>query len=230
MNTKSLWYFFIFASAALTLHAQDLPAPWKQSDVGTAEVGKTAKVAGTAKHAGGVFSLAGTMDLWGPADGFHFVWQPVQGEVMLIARVTGMDNPGGVGHAKASLCIRESLDGGSRCVTQCTTPGDGTQFTYREKTDDKTARILPDPANPNPAVPKGKFPCWLKLVRRGNEFSGYESLDGETWWLTGQIKLEFQADAIIGITSSSHTKESLTTSVFDNVQLTKPRIGTKDAP
>ena len=33
-------------------------------------------------------------------------------------------------------------------------------------------------------MPKGKFPCWLKLVRRGNEFSGYESLDGETWWLT----------------------------------------------
>jgi hypothetical protein len=187
MKTKFLCYCVLFASAALTLLAQDLPVPWKQSDVGTAAVGKTATIAGTANHAEGVFTLAGTMDLWGSADGFHFVWLPVQGDAVLVARVTSMDNPGGVGHAKAGLCIRESLDGGSRCVTQCTTPGDGTQFTYREKTDDKTTRIFPDPANPRPAVPKGKFPCWLKLVRQGNEFSGYESLDGETWWLTGQI-------------------------------------------
>jgi len=221
MKTKSSYLFAIVCAQVLTLSAEDLPAPWKQTDVGTAAVGKTATVQGTAKFVDDVFTLAGTMDLWGPADGFHFVWQPAQGDLVLVARVTSIDNPGGVGHAKAGLCIRESLDGGSRCVTQCTTPGDGTQFTYRENTDDKTVRIFPDPANPKPAVPKGKFPCWLKLVRRGNEFSGYESLDGDTWWLTGQVQLDFKADVVIGLTSSSHTKDTLTTSVFNHVKLTK---------
>jgi len=218
-------------TTAFPLRAQELPAPWKQTDVGTAEVGQMATVAGTAKHAHGTFTLGGTMDLWGPADGSHFVWQPVQGDVVLVARVSSMDNPGAVGHAKASLCIRESLDGGSRCVALCITPGDGTQFTYRETTDAKTARIFLDVSNPKPVVPKGKFPCWLKLVRHGNAFNGYESLDGETWWLTGQIKLDFKADAIIGIASSSHTKDWLTMSVFDHVKLTNAGASadTKDA-
>lgn len=130
MKIKSLCHLVLPAVAAFSLHAQELPAPWKQTDVGTAEVGKMTKIAGAAKHADGVFTLVGTMDLWGPADGLHFVWQPVRGDVVFIARVTSMDNPGGVGHAKASLCLRESLDGGSRCVTQCTTPGDGTHGFY----------------------------------------------------------------------------------------------------
>jgi regulation of enolase protein 1 (concanavalin A-like superfamily) len=26
-----------------------------------------------------------------------------------------------------------------------------------------------------------EFPVWLKLVRQGNRFTGYISLDGETW-------------------------------------------------
>lgn len=228
MKTRWLCPLVLPAIAALPLHAEELPAPWKQADVGTAEVGKTAQVAGTAKHADGVFTVAGTMDLWGPADGLHYVWQPAQGDVALVARVTRMDNPGGVAHAKASLCIRESLDGGSRCVTQCTTPGDGTQFTYREATDGKTLRVLPDAAAASPAVPKGKFPCWLKLERRGDMFRGYESLDGETWLLTGQIRLDFKTDTVIGIASSSHTKDMLTTSVFDRVKFSMPTAGAPD--
>jgi hypothetical protein len=107
-------------------------------------------------------------------------------------------------------------------VAQCITPVDGSQFRYRETTDDKTVRALPNAAAaPMPSVPKEKFPCWLKLVRQGDDFTGYESLDGETWWLTGSIKLDLKADALIGLASTSHTTDSLTTSVFDHVTLTK---------
>lgn len=118
------------AAANIPLRAQEtLPPPWKQQDIGTAQDGQSAQIAGAAKHAAGVFTLQGTMDLWGPADGFHFVSQPVQGDFTLVARVVSMDNPGKVGHAKASLTLRESLDAGSRCITQCITFNDGTQFT-----------------------------------------------------------------------------------------------------
>ena len=222
-----------------------LPAPWQHQDIGSGQVGKAVPpvsvekfgknplfgkgglVAGSATLVDTVFTLQGTMDIWGPMDGGHFVWQPVQGDFVIIARVPSMENPGENKHAKAALCIRESLDGGSRRVAQSITPVDGSQFLYRETTDDKTVRILPDPAAaPTPSVPKEKFPCWLKLVRQGNVFSGYESLDGETWWLTGTIKLDFKTNALIGLSSSSHTQSNLTTSVFDHVSLTKPNAGT----
>ena len=213
MNAKLLFNLMLVVFTTFTLAAQDLPEPWRQQDIGTAQV------AGTGKHADGVFTLQGTMDLWGAADGFHYVWQPAHGDVVLVARVASMDNPGKVAHAKAGLCIRETTDAGARCVALCVTHGDGVQFTCREATDGKTARVLPDAALPKTGVAKGVFPCWLKLVRHGNEFSGYESADGETWSLTARIKIEFKADAVIGLTSSSHTKDTLTTSVFDHVKL-----------
>ena len=164
------------------------------------------------------------MDICGPMDGAQVVWQKVHGDVEIVARVTSMDNPGKVAHAKAGLCIRESLEGASRAVTQCITPVDGSQFLYRATKADKTERVRPDPAAPKPSVPKEKFPCWLKLVRNGNVFTGYESLDGETWWLTGTITLDLKADALLCLTTSSHTTNTLTTAVFDHVTLTK---GTK---
>ena len=216
-----------------------LPPPWQHQDIGSGQVGKEvppvsvekfgknalfgkgAQVAGTAKHADGVFTLQGTMDIWGPMDGGQVVWQPVHGDVVIVARVTSMDNPGKVAHAKAGLCIRESLEGGSRSVAQCITPVDGSQFLYRAIRADKTERIRPDPAAPKLSVPKEKFPCWLKLVRSGNVFTGYESLDGETWWLTGTITLDLKADALLCLTTSSHTTNTLTTAVFDHVTLTK---------
>ena len=222
MKLRSLVPALLIVATISQIRAADspaLPSPWKHQDIGAVTV------AGSAGAADGVFTLKGTLDIWGTNDGFHFAWQPVQGDVVLVARVTGMDNPGKVDHAKASLCLRESLDGGSRCVTQCITPVDGTQFTYRATTNEKAVRIYPDAVTPKPSVPKGAFPCWLKLVRRGNEFSGYESLDGETWLLTGTIKLDLKADAFIGIASSSHTKDTLTTSVFDHVKLSKPGVG-----
>lgn len=216
-----------------------LPPPWQHQDIGSGQVGKEvppvpvekfgknalfgkgAQVAGTAKHADGVFTLQGTMDIWGPMDGAQVVWQKVYGDVEIVARVTSMDNPGKNAHAKAGLCIRESLEGASRSVAQCITPVDGSQFLYRAMKAEKTERVRPDPAAPKPSVPKEKFPCWLKLVRRGNEFTGYESLDGETWWLTGTITLDLKADALLCLTTSSHTTNTLTTAVFDHVTLTK---------
>lgn len=194
--------------------ADDLPPPWKHQDIGMPQV------PGKAEESNGQIVLQGTMDLWGTADGCHVAWQPCRGDAELVARVTAMDNPGGVAHAKSGLCLRESLDPGSRHVTLCVTASDGTQFLYRDKTDGKTTRVMPV-AGAEPmkgAVGKGQFPCWLKLVRKGNEFRGYESLDGESWNPSGQITLELPEKTIAGLTASSHKKDVLTKVIFDHVK------------
>lgn len=211
--------FLLLTLAPLHLRAQELPAPWKHQDIGPAQV------AGAAKHHDGVFTLAGTGDLWGNADGGHFLSQTCSGDVEIIARVVSMDNPGKVAHAKAGLCLRESANAGARCVAMCVTASDGAQMTCRDSTDGKTARVKMNAAAATPAtVEKGKFPCWLKLVRHGGEFSGYESSDGKTWALTGQIKIDFTPEAQVGLSSSSHTKDTLTTFVFDQVKVFAPDV------
>lgn len=219
MNIRTITKTILLASATFSLRAQEPPAPWKHQDIGVAQV------AGTARHAGGIFKLHGTMDLWGVADGGHFLSQPWRGDVEMVVRVTGMENPGKVAHAKAGLCIRESVDAGARCVGLCVTASDGVQMTARDATDGKTARVRNETATPEQSVAKAAFPCWLKLVRNGKEFSGYESADGKTWWLTGKITIEFKDDAMLGLTSSSHKKDTLTVSAFDQVSVSAPRAG-----
>lgn len=172
-----------------------------------------------AEYAAGVFTLRGTMDIWGLADGCQIAWQPIRGDAELVARVTTIDNPGGVAHAKASLCIRETLDAGSRHVTMCVTPTDGTQFLCRDTTDHKTSRILADAKSQKTGVPKGQFPCWLKIVRHGDEFTGYESVNGEKWQFSGQVKLHLAASTVIGLAASSHKTDILTKVTFDHVKL-----------
>ena len=210
---KTLFVAAFLAFAAIPLLAQDLPAPWKHQDIGTSQV------PGSRRAVAGWVHLAGHARHLGAADGCHFAWRPCRGDVEIVARVSVMENPGKIGHAKASLCIRESLQPGARNVTMCVTPVDGTQFLVREKADGKTVRIFPEPEAQKEAVPKAHFPCWLKLVRRGNEFSGYESLDGQKWLRTAQIRLDLPADTVVGLAASSHKPDVLTKAVFDKVKV-----------
>ena len=217
---KTIPILSLLVSATFPLLAQEsLPAPWKHQDIGAIQT------PGTAAYADGVFTLQGTLDIWGPADGCHIMWQPLHGDAELVARVTAMENPGQVGHAKASLCIRESLDAGARSVTLSITPVDGSQFLYRDTTGGKTVRIFPDAEALKTMLPKGQFPCWLKLIRHGNEFCGFESLDGEKWQLSGKTNLDLAADAIIGLAASSHKPDILTKAIFDHVKLSTAPAG-----
>jgi hypothetical protein len=216
---KTLFVATFVAFAAISLLAEDLQSPWKHQDIGTSQV------PGTAGQSEGGFTLQGTRDIWGEADGCHFAWRPCRGDIEIVARVRIIENPGKVGHAKASLCIRESLGPGARNVTMCVTPVDGTQFLYREKADGKTVRIFPEPETQKDAVPKAQFPCWLKLIRHGDEFSGYESLDGEKWLRAAQIKLDLPADTVVGLAASSHKADMLTKAVFDRVKVMEKAKG-----
>ena len=202
-------------AAAPVFADPSLPAPWKQQDIGAVQT------PGSAQEAAGVFTLQGTLDLWGVVDGCQLVWQPCQGDVEIVARVTAMDNPGGVAHAKAGICLRQSLEAGSRHVTMCVTASDGSQFLYRDNPDGKTVRIFPEADAIKTSVPKGHFPCWLKLVRSGQEFRGYESADGQTWRLSGKVNLDLPAGALAGLTASSHKKDILCKATFDNVKLSR---------
>lgn len=214
---RTVLIFPLFLATVIPALAQDsLPAPWKAQDIGAVTT------PGKAGHDSGLFTLQGTLDIWNKADGCHLMWQPVHGDAELVACVTAMDNPGKVDHAKASLCIRESLDPGAKSVTMCVTPADGTQFLYRDQTEGETFRIFSDASVQKGAVPKGQFPCWLKLVRRGNQFAGFESVDGKKWQLAAQFELAISAEAIVGLACSSHRKDILTKATFDHVQLSKP--------
>ncbi len=211
---KALAFFCWLLTTATPLLAADvLPLLWKHEDIGEAK-----QTPGSASYGDGVFTLSGSMNILNQADGCHIVWQPMHGDGEMVARATFIEDT--AHHAKASVCIRESLEPGARHATMAVTPGDGTLFLWREQANAKTS-------SSNTGKDKGRFPCWLKVVRHGKEFTGYESGDGETWIQVGKIELDFGPEAVAGLCASSHETAKLAKATFDHVALTASAAGTK---
>ncbi len=182
-----------------------LPGPWQHQDIGAVTV------AGSASESEGIFTLKGTLDIWGKSDGCHFAWQKLQGDGSIVARVLSVDLSG---HSKGGLAIRESLEAGSRHASMVDTPTDGAQFLVRNETDDVTTVQRTD-------LNKALMPYWLKLERKGETITGYESPDGKTWSQTGTTTLKLPETVFIGLVASSHQKETLCTVPFDNIAITR---------
>ena len=169
------------------------------------------EVKGSAALSQGVFTLKGTLDTWGTNDGFHFVWQPFRGDGQIVARVLTVENT--MNHAKAGVMLRESLADDAKHAEACVTPVDGTQFLARTEPGAKTTSA-------HTGLDKGKLPYWVKLVRAGDKFSGYESADGEKWALIGSTNIMMSSQVLAGLVTSSHQKTTLCTATIDKVVLT----------
>src|SRR6202007_1212884 len=64
------------------------PAPWIEQDIGAGGVAGSA-----AFSTGGMFTIKGSdADIWGNADAFHYVYQPLSGDGTIVARVATVQN------------------------------------------------------------------------------------------------------------------------------------------
>src|ERR1041384_2456137 len=206
---RSLLALTVFAASLAPARPADfppLPAPWHNQDFGAVIV------AGSARATGDVFTLQGTLDIWGTNDACHFVWQKLNGDTTLIARVLSVQET--QNHAKGGITIRESPAAGARHVTLAVTPRDGAQFLVRAEDGGATT-------SQKTGLAKGKMPYWIKLVRIGDQFTGYESTDGTTWTTLGATILKLPKTVHLGLVASSHQKDTLCTATFDHVSVTK---------
>jgi hypothetical protein len=71
------------------------------------------------------------------------------------------------------------------------------------------------------ANPTGQnAPCWVKVVRSGNTFTGYCSPDGSTWTQVSSQTINMASSVCIGLAVTSHDDGTLCTASFDNVTAT----------
>jgi hypothetical protein len=112
-------------------------------------------------------------------DSFSFAHQPLTGDGALTARVTDL-----TGHqgdispwAKGGIMIKESATPGTSYAAVMLTPGHGVRMQ-----SDFTRDIAGSGAGLD-------APRWLRLTRSGDEFTGYESADGENWRTIGTMRV-----------------------------------------
>ena len=119
--------------------------------------------------------------------------------------------------AKGGVMIRQNNTAGSVNAMVAATGGDGGGLTFQWRvTADATY-----PASSNTPIPKVPVPVWVKLVRVGNEFTGYFSRDGVTWVQQGTPQTVVMTDPVmIGVAVTSHAANQLREFEFSNIATT----------
>ncbi|NJO88015.1 MAG: family 16 glycosylhydrolase, partial [Chloroflexia bacterium] len=135
------------ATCSITVEADNsLPSPWETGDIGS--VGAV----GSATYNSGTFTLEGSgADIWGNSDEFRYVYQPIDGDVVITAKVNSLSNTDA--WAKAGVMIRENLNNNSKHAMTVVTAGNGTAFQRRVTTGGSSAHN---------AGPSASAPYWGK--------------------------------------------------------------------
>jgi hypothetical protein len=198
----SIWSFTTATVTAPPSSA--LPSPWLHRDIGT--VGG----AGTAAYASGLFTVTGTgADIWGTADGFHFLYRPLTGLSQIVARLTGQQTA--VSMAKAGIMMREGRDGlvaGAGHAMLSVRPNGTVEFVTRSATGATTTLV---------ATTTQAAPAWLKLVRTSTTVTASVSANGTTWRTVGSASLGLTSKALVGLAVTGHDQTQPNTATFDSV-------------
>jgi chitodextrinase/regulation of enolase protein 1 (concanavalin A-like superfamily) len=196
------------AAAVGTSLASAVSLPWRHADIGLVGLAGTASASGSA-----VNITASGQDIWDESDSAHFVYQTLSGDGSIVARVNSLfDGDGGVINqwSKAGVEIRSSLTDNSAHAMMAITPENGATFQWRASAGASTS--MSTQAGPT-------APYWVKLMRQGNVFSAFKSVNGTTWTLVGSAAISMPANVCIGLIATAHQNDALCNAYFDSISL-----------
>jgi hypothetical protein len=154
----------------------------------------------------------GGANIWAAADAFQFLWKRVSGDMSLTADVH-FEGAGAVGHRKAVLMIRQSLEPDA-AYADVALHGDGlTSLQFRPTAGGITQEIRSSLT----------APARLRIVRRGNEFTISAGAPGEELQSSGPATVVLQDPVYVGLGICSHDASVLETAVFSNVKVESGR-------
>ena len=183
-----------------------IPPPWTAADIGSPAL------SGSSTYSNSVFSVdVGGVDIWNTSDEFHFIYQPIAGDVEIVARVDSLTavDP----FTNAGVMVRGTLQAGSLHGYTALTGSNGAYFRQRVTTGGTTTSI---------GVPGVTAPTWVRLVRQGSVVTSYWSANGSTWTSIGSQSLALGTTAYVGLAVSSHNATVRTSARFSNVRVSSP--------
>jgi regulation of enolase protein 1 (concanavalin A-like superfamily) len=200
----------VFSSVSLAGAAQSgLPAGQRNMDVGGPAI------AGSTTYTAGTYTIkAAGADIWDVADQFHFVYQPVTGDVEVVARVASITRQ----HdwSKAGVMVRESLTAASRHATTLVSSKKGYAFQRRQETGEYSVHTSGGSGTP---------PGWVKLVRTGDLFESFRSADGVAWKKIGSDTIPMGDTVYVGLAVTSHNTAAATTAVVGSFKISSSATG-----
>ncbi|HZL34463.1 MAG TPA: fibronectin type III domain-containing protein [Tepidisphaeraceae bacterium] len=194
-----------FAQAQVTTTAS-APA-YQSADIASTPLGSTVE-----NVVGASYDItAGGTDIGSTAaDGFRFVYQQITGDFDAVMQVQSLVNTFSTN--KAGLMVRTTLDPGSPMVFDGATSASSYRFLYRNAMNATAVFSANGPVVSYPNV-------WVRLVRKGNLFTGYYSADGLNWGATGNVNLALPTTVYFGMAVTSHNPNTTTTAQIRNLSV-----------
>jgi hypothetical protein len=206
-STILLW--LLTGASILVLAGVAFPGDeWESQDIGDTKAGST-------DIKGDVITItANGADIWGSADACRYVYREVSGDFEVSAHFVSLERANE--WSKAGLMARQSVEANSQHTFVNVTPDHGVKMIHRDTPGADTG--------PSPWEKNFECPIWLKLVRKGNEFSSFLSEDGKDWepaevpGTPSVATIEMSNPVLVGIAVTSHVAGTLTTAVVEKVQ------------
>lgn len=179
---------------------------WLNTDVGDPSA------AGSVSSFGKTYTVkGGGHGTTGSSDQFHYLYQTLNGDGVLIAHVAATQ--GTATGSEAGVMIRESLAANAKYVGVFVDANGVGSFETRGSTGGSV--VSPTPPSGN----SGKY--WVKLVRDGNFFRGYTSATGAdaSWLYFGSRDVPMSRTVHAGVTATSGGNGGINHAQFTNVSL-----------
>ncbi len=169
---------------------------------------RTDTLLGSVTCDGGVLTVEGSgRDIWSYSDGFEFFYKEQNSNVEIVTKVYSLVETNA--WAKAGVMIRDSLNPRSAHALVALTGSKGVAFQYRAATNgnSKSLRSVFDDVDFR----------WVRLVRNGDLFIAYESVDGKNWNEMGRQMIAMSGSMYVGLAVTSHDNSVRTTAKFSNI-------------
>jgi len=198
-----------------------LPSPWLAGDIGGGLYeGGRASYAGTTHTVKGV----GIFD----SGQFHYVYQPRTdaNDWEIVAKVASQEN--NTGWDTAGVMIRENLLDNSKFVFMGIKPTGAPPEPAKQYVFQGRAAAG---GNMTSAAAPATGPYWVKVVKRGSNFLGFTSADGNNWTLQGYVAWSGSVPSTlyVGLANGSNNRVVSSTATFTDV-LVGPEIETTGVP
>lgn len=182
----------------------NLPDPWQNGDIGTPTL------AGDASYDSGTFTIhADGTDIDGSSDSFHFVYQPLDGDCHIIARIDSQ-SASAEDWNKVGVMIRDSLTPASAFTAVFVTGDHGLLALTRYSAGISTT--------PDSGPSTYTFPIWLAISRHdGNLFDLQYSTDGTNWVTITSLQITMGTTVYLGLAATSHNPGILDTATISQV-------------
>jgi TolB protein len=205
LDVRELFLICLFATTAFA-QAAKFGSFSNSDDVGAPPLKGNAEF----DAATGQYRITGSgTDIWGKADQFHYVWREMSGNFAVSATAKFLTE--GIGHRKAVIMLRKSLDTDSPFV-HLAIHGDGTPSVQFRNTKADNTNTVDFPI-------EGPGTWKLKLVRQGATITVWISKDGAPLRELGHTANQLGSPVMVGLGVSSHSQEAINTVLFSDVSV-----------